>query len=279
MVSTQQSIDAALGGALPLERVVETDKIYNENCLLTMARMPDSLVHLVITSPPYDDMRQYSGNSFTEFESVANELFRIVADGGVVVWIVGDQTTRGDESGTSFRQALYFKEVGFKLFDTMIYQKPPRGAVGNNKGYWQAFEYMFVFSKGDPKTINLLYDRENKDEREGDRSRKRQYDGTLKPIKRAGFGKFGRRTNIWQYLIGRGHSASDDVAYNHPAIFPEKLARDHILSWSDEGDIIYDPFMGSGTTAKMARDTGRAYIGSEISTEYCEIAEKRLNEV
>ncbi|MEK7104992.1 MAG: site-specific DNA-methyltransferase [Patescibacteria group bacterium] len=255
---------------------VKLNKIYNENCLDTMAKMQDNFIDMTITSPPYDDMRSYTGNTFNEFESIAKELYRVTKNGGVVVWVVGDQTIKGNETGTSFKHALYFKEVGFNLFDTMIYLKPPRGAVGSNKTYWQTFEYMFVFSKGQPKTINLLRDRENKDERDGDTSTKRLRDGSLLKQKRGGYSKYGRRTNVWEYLIGKGHSASDKIAYEHPAIFPEKLAQDHILSWSKKNDIVYDPFMGSGTTAKMAILNERKYVGSELSRKYCEIAEKRI---
>jgi len=255
---------------------LKLNHIYNENCLETMAKMPDNFVDMTVTSPPYDEMRSYSGNTFNEFEAIAKELYRVTKKGGVVVWVVGDQTSKGNETGTSFKQALYFKEVGFNLFDTMIYLKPPRGAVGSNKTYWQTFEYMFVLSKGAPKTINLIKDRENKDEREGDNSTKRLYDGTLLKQKRGGYSKFGRRTNVWEYLIGKGHSSSDKVAYEHPAIFPEKLANDHIVSWSKKGEIIYDPFMGSGTTAKMAILNGRKFIGSELSRKYCDIAQKRI---
>lgn len=258
---------------------LKLNKIYCENCLDTMAKMPAGFVHMTITSPPYDDMRQYSGNTFDEFEAIAKELYRVTKNGGVVVWVVGDQTAKGNETGTSFRHALYFKEVGFNLFDTMIYLKPPRGAVGSNKTYWQSFEYMFVLSKGMPSTINLITDRENKDERDGDNSTKRLRDGSLLKQKRGGYSKYGRRTNVWEYLIGKGHSASDKVAYEHPAIFPEKLAQDHIITWSKKGNIVYDPFMGSGTTAKMAILNKRKYIGSELSKKYCNIAEKRLKNI
>lgn len=196
------------------------NRVYNECCLKTMGHFADGCIDLVLTSPPYDDMREYSGNDFNQFELIASELYRVVAEGGVVVWVIGDQTRKGDESGTSFRHALYFKEIGFNLFDTMIYQKPPRGACGNNKTYWQTFEYMFVLSKGQPKTINLIKDRENKDAREGDTGTKRLVDGTLKKVKRAGYEKLGRRTNVWEYHIGKGHSTKDNVAFEHPAIFP-----------------------------------------------------------
>src|SRR3989344_5047086 len=255
---------------------IKLNNIYNENCLDTMAKMPDNFIDMTVTSPPYDDMRKYGGNKFSEFELIVRELYRVTKNGGIVVWVIGDQTIKGNETGTSFKHALYFKQIGFNLFDTMIYLKPPRGAVGNNKTYWQTFEYMFVFSKGTPKTINLIKDRENKDERKGDTGTKRMYDGTLLKLNRAGYAKYGRRTNVWEYLIGKGHSASDKIAYEHPAIFPEKLAQDHILSWSKKGDIVFDPFMGSGTTAKMAILNNRKYIGSELSREYCEIAKKRI---
>ena len=161
----------------------------------------------------------------------------------------------------------------------MIYQKKPRGAVGNNKTYWQTFEYMFVLSKGLPKTINLIKDRPNKESREGDRGTKRLKNGRLLKVKRKGYGNLGRRTNIWEYNIGRGHSSTDIFAYNHPAIFPEKLVQDHILSWSNEKDLVYDPFLGSGTTAKVAKALNRSFLGSEINKEYCKIATKRLNTI
>ena len=254
--------------------------VYNECCLKTMASLPDNCIDLVLTSPPYDEMREYSGNDFNQFEKIAHELYRVMQEGGVVVWVIGDQTKQGNESGTSFRHALYFRDkAGFNLFDTMIYNKPPRGAVGNNKTYWQSFEYMFVLSKGLPKTINLIKDRENKDERAGDSSRKRQVDGTRLPVKRAGYEKMGRRTNVWEYNIGKGHSTKDVVAFEHPAIFPEKLAADHIASWSNKGDVVYDPFMGSGTTAKMAMESKRNWIGSEISSDYCRVIKERLKNV
>jgi len=249
--------------------------IYNEDCLLTMKKMPDDFIDLVITSPPYDNIRFYHGYTF-QFEKIATEIYRILKQKGVLVWVVGDATIKGNETGTSFRQALFFKEVGFNLYDTMIYAKVPRGAVGNNRTYWQAFDYMFVFSKGQPKTINLIKDRKNKESREGDNGTKRLADGTRLKVSRKGYSEYGRRTNIWEYPVGKGHSTKDEIAFQHPAIFPEALAKDHILSWSNEGDLVYDPFLGSGTTAKMAILTGRNYIGSEISEEYYQISIKRI---
>jgi len=240
-----------------------------------MNRIPDHFIDLTVTSPPYDNLRKYKGYSF-HFEEIARELLRITKPSGVLVWISGDKTSNGNESGTSFKQALYFKEIGFHLFDTMIYAKKPRGAVGNNKSYWQSVDYMFVLSKGFPKTINLIKDRQSKESREGDHGTKRLADGCRLKVSRKGYSEYGRRTNIWEYHVGKGHSTKDEIAFEHPAIFPEKLAEDHILSWSNKGDVVYDPFMGSGTTAKMALLTGRNYLGSEISREYYEISLKRL---
>lgn len=252
--------------------------LFNESNLDTMKCMPDNFIDLTVTSPPYDNLRDYNGYSF-DFESVAKELYRVTKQGGVVVWVVGDATVKGSETGTSFRQALYFKEIGFDLFDTMIYAKPPRGAVGNNKTYWQTFEYMFVLSKGKPKTINLIIDRKNKESREGDNGTKRIENGELLKVKRGGYSEYGRRTNIWEYGIGKGQSTKDNIAFKHPAIFPEQLANDHIISWSNEGDIVYDPFAGSGTSGKMAILNKRKCIMSEISSEYCEIIKKRLEPI
>lgn len=172
-----------------------------------MRGLSDGCIDLTVTSPPYDNLRDYNGKisqwNFDKFKEIAKELYRITKDGGVVVWVVGDATVDGSETGTSFKQALYFKEIGFNIYDTMIYEKPLRGAVGNNKGYWQTFEYMFVFCKGTPKTINLIKGRENKECRDGDTSTKRMQDGSLEKIIRKGYEKYGRRTNIWRYSVGK----------------------------------------------------------------------------
>ncbi len=257
--------------------MININKIYNEDCIKTMESMQNEFIDMTITSPPYDDMRSYKGNNLFKFKKVCESLYRVTKDGGVVVWVIGDQTKNWNESGTSFKHALYFKKVGFNLFDTMIYLKKPRGACGNNQSYWQTFEYMFVFSKGRPKTINLIYDRENKDSRKGDRGTKRLHNGDLFNHSRGGYAKFGRRTNVWEYNVGRGHSTKDEIAFKHPAIYPEKLVKDHLISWSKEGDLVYDPFMGSGTTAKMCKTNNRNYIGSEINPDYVRYSVKRLS--
>lgn len=255
----------------------EVNKIYNENCLETMAKMPDNFIDLTITSPPYDDLRIYNGYSF-EFEKIAKELYRITKNGGVIVWIVGDSTIKGSESLTSFKQALFFKEIGFNIHDTMIYRKlnpPPNSGTR----YQQMFEYMFVLSKGKPSTTNiLLRNRSNKC------NDKRDY--RKKKFSRNKEGIFNENDyfvkekvpdyNVWDFYVGGGNSTKDKIAFNHPAIFPEELVDRHIKSWSNEGNLIYDPFIGSGTTAKMSILNNRNWIGSEISKEYCDIAKERI---
>lgn len=263
---------------------MKINHIYNEDCLETMKRMPDKYIDLVVTSPPYDNLRTYKNaidKNWNEsvWKPIIKELSRVIKDGGVIVWVVGDATIKGSETGTSFKQALYFKECGLNLTDTMIYQKGSNGAVGNNKIYWQSFEYMFVFSKGFPEKINLIKDRKNKRVEKKNKGTKRIKDGELIPITKGSYGEFGRRTNIWSYLTGRGHSTLDVYAFEHPATFPEKLAQDHIISWSNEGDLVYDPFLGSGTTAKMSKINKRKYIGSEINEDYVKIALKRIESV
>lgn len=253
---------------------METNLIYSENCLETMKRMEDGSVDMVLTSPPYDNIRNYNGYSF-DFESIAKELYRIVKPGGVVIWVVGDAMEGGSETLTSFKQALYFKEIGFNVNDTMIYYKNnPMPTAGPR--YHQHFEYMFCFSKGLPTTFNPI---KEPTKYQGIANMKnRGKDGSLEYTKkkRTTEKKIG---NVFMYSVGGGISTKDKVAFQHPAIFPEKLAEDQIVTWSNEGDIIYDPFMGSGTTAKIAKILGRQYVGSEISEEYCEICKKRLADI
>lgn len=253
---------------------MELNKIYNEDCLETMKRMPDNFVDMTLTSPPYDNLRDYKGYSF-DFESIAKELFRITKDGGLVVWVVGDATIKGNETGTSFKQALYFKEIGFNLHDTMIYKKNSYAKPDRTR-YWNMFEYMFVFSKGKPKTMNLISDRKNKSYgRNSGKITKREVNGLLTERKAMTVAEFGKRENIWDF--DSSNPTKDKIAHKHPAIFPDKLAEDHILSWSNEGDTVLDPMAGSGTTLKMAKKLGRNFIGIEISPEYIEIINHRLS--
>ena len=221
----------------------EINKIYCENCLDTMARMPDNFVDLVVTSPPYDNLRDYKGYDF-DFENIAKSLFRVIKKGGIVVWVVGDQTINGSETGTSFKQALYFKEIGFNLHDTMIYDKGKVIFPDTNR-YHNCFEYMFIFSKGKPKTVNLIKDRKNKWSQSWGKRTCRQKDGVRKQKEVIKLEEIGVRYNIWTIQNGYMHTTLDKYAFEHPAMFPEKLAEDHIISWSNPGDIVMDIFSGS----------------------------------
>lgn len=255
-------------------------KLLQGDCLELMKNISDGSVDLTVTSPPYDNLRTYNNNigqwNFEKFKSIAEELFRVTADGGVVVWIVADATINGSETGTSFKQALYFKECGFNLHDTMIWEKPTFTATGSLAvRYAPVFEYMFVFSKGKPKTFNPIKDKRNI--RAGDKKHGtiRQRDGSTK--KQSSIGKeiaeFGQRHNVWKISTEQSNKNR-----KHPAQFPEQLVKDHIVSWSDEGDIIFDPFMGSGTTGVACVNTGRRFIGMELEQKYFDIATKRISE-
>lgn len=252
--------------------------IYNEDCLKTMARMPDNYIDLVITSPPYGTLRTYDGAAEFNFEAVARSLYRVLVVGGVVVWVVADQSKDWDESGESFRQALHFKEVGFKLFDTMIYHKMG-SPVPETRKYVSSFEYMFVFSKDQkPKTINLLKKHNNLAgmvSTEGQRLPNGKMNTDMRKRKRVVINEYGIRQNVWSYTVGYNHTTKDKYAYKHPAMYPEALVYDHLVSWSVEGDLVYDPFLGSGTTGKMAVLYGRRFIGSEKNSEYFEEVAKR----
>ena len=244
-----------------------------------MRRMEDCFIDLTITSPPYDNLREYKGYEF-EFEKIANELFRITKSGGVVIWVVGDATIKGSETGTSFRQVLYFIEVGFCLHDTMIYQKTGVPFPPKNR-YNQVFEYMFVLSKGVPTIFNpIMVKNKTFGTANGSVRRNRTMrtkEGELKRVKsNTSVNEYGLKDNIWKFTSGNCKSTKDKIAFEHPATFPEQLVKEHIYSWSKEGDLIYDCFMGSGTTAKMAHLQKRNWIGSEISKEYTELANKRI---
>jgi site-specific DNA-methyltransferase (adenine-specific) len=243
-------------------------------CAAVMATFPAESIDLTVTSPPYDNLRRYNGYSFP-FEDIAKQLFRVTKQGGVVVWVVGDATVDGSETGTSFKQALYFKEIGFNLHDTMIYEKNGASYPSGVKSvrYSNVFEFMFVLAKGNSCVHNLIKDKPNRwagTSTFGERTN-RQPDGTLRSSGRRTVGDFGYRDNIWRVNTGKGFGG-DSISMQHPASFPEYLARDHILSWSNPGDVILDPMCGSGTTLKMALLNNRKAIGIDISDEYCALS-------
>jgi len=259
---------------------MEVNKVYQGDSSEMMKKLPDNFIDLTVTSPPYDNLRDYNGFKF-DFETIAKELFRITKEGGVVVWVVGDSVVNGSETTTSFKQAILFTEVGFNLHDTMIYEKSGFPFPMSNR-YYQAFEYMFVFSKGKPKTVNLIEDRKNNyaGQKVARNHALRMKDGSViqnsanKLDKNRKVKPYGVRLNIWR--ITNSSSKGDKIALQHPATFPEQLAKDHIISWSNKGDLVFDPFAGSGTTLKMAMLNNRNYLGFEISAEYCNLINKRI---
>jgi DNA modification methylase len=247
--------------------MMELNKIYcGDNCDL-LGQLPRDCVDLVVTSPPYDDLRTYGGHTW-DFYGVAWQLKRVLKPGGVIVWVVADKTTDGDESGSSMRQALHFKSLGLKLWDTMIWNKYLPGDYG--KRYVFAWEYMFILCKDSPKTWNPIT-RPNIYTSGGTSEVKRGMGGKGKmPVRHAE----GIEENVWRIQVGGGKTCTDGT--KHPAMFPEELARKHILSWSNPRDIVLDPFMGGGTTAKIAKSLERNFLGFEINPEYCKIAERRI---
>lgn len=235
--------------------------------------MDANSVDVVITSPPYDNLRNYNGYHF-DVEPIASSLYRIIKKGGVIVWVIGDKIHNGNKSLTSFKQALLFQSIGFKVHDVMIYQKKNTPFMRTN-AYTNCFEYMFIFSKGKPKTFNPI---KEPTARHGFEMlvHNKGADGINKKIL-GELKKEKTRTNIWKYAVGLGGSTKDKIAFQHPAIFPEQLVSDHIKSWSNEGDLIFDPMCGSGTTCKMAKLLNRNYIACDISEEYVKIAQERIN--
>ena len=247
--------------------MLELDKIHcGDNCDL-LGKLPRECIDLVVTSPPYDDLRTYGGHSW-DFFGVAWQLKRVLKPGGVIVWVVADATKDGSETGSSMEQALHFKRLGLNLHDTMIWAKDGGGAIGSQLCYTQNTEFVFVFSEGLPKAVNLLRDKPNLSAGK-DKSGigRRDANGEHKIERRTVSADFSRRNNWWVVPPESGE---------HPAVFPFSLARDHIATWSNPGDLVLDPFSGSGTTAKAAKELGRRFLGLEINPEYCAIAERRI---
>lgn len=253
------------------------NELHCGDCVELMGQMAPASVDLVVTSPPYDDLRSYRANCGAfDCAAVATALWNVMKPGGVVVWVTGDKTVKGSESLSSFRHAMTFCEIGFRLHDTMIYQKQNPIPMNHNR-YEQSFEYMFVFSKGKPTTFNPIrvpvisprlvqQDVHHvKNYKRGNKKRGHRVDKI--------------RSNVWPYNIGKGCSTKDAEAFDHPAIFPDQLAADHIITWTVPGDLVLDPMCGSGTTPKMAAQLSRNYLGFDLSADYIDIARRRLARV
>jgi site-specific DNA-methyltransferase (adenine-specific) len=251
--------------------MLELNKIYCMDNIQGIAKLGPNMVDLTVTSPPYDNLRKYEGFSF-DFEHLAKGLYWVTKPGGVVVWVVGDSTIKGSETGTSFKQALYFKDAGFNLHDTMIYAKENPIPLTHNR-YEQQFEYMFVFSKGKPKTFIPLKQPCKTAGSVNNHKSEKHYEDAHSMRKREGDVEVQAEKylyNIWFLPSGTG----DKTKHNAP--FPEELVRRHVVTWTNPGDLILDPFMGSGTTGKVALLNNRKYVGFDLSKEYCDEAEQRI---
>ena len=243
------------------------------DCLKVLPTLQDESIDLVVTSPPYQDLREYGGNSFSFSRALPQELFRILKKGGTIVWVEGDKIMNGGETLSPFKVAFCFKDVGFKVHDTMIYVKDSFPCPEQTR-YLQQYEFMFIFVKNGIKHFNPLMVK-TKGYKPSKTSTKRYPNGHTAPLKYEQGKEERKRGNVWYYKVGYMKSTNYKDAFQHPAIFPEELASDHIYSWSNEGDVILDPFLGSGTTMKVCQDLGRSCIGVEINPEYCEIVKKR----
>ena len=268
--------------------MIDTNVLYNEDCLDTMARMDGDTIDLVVTSPPYDDLRDYNEYTF-DIDRMIPELYRILKQGATVVWVIRDRRINFGLTGTSCRHVVKFQDAGFNYFDNIVWVKPNAGNPGDPNAYWQVHENMFVFTKGRIKTTNMIEDKKNVTAGSYMKQITYRYEDGVKrskPIERY-VRDYGKRTNVWYIAPNRCGQARDDPDYggkhdeikdDHPAIFPDKLAIDHITSWSNAGDVVYDPFMGSGTVARACEILGRRWIGSEISEKYCRIIRHRLSQ-
>ena len=247
-------------------------QLYQGDCLEVMNQIPDNSVDCIITSPPYDNLRDYNNScvwNFEIFKKIAKELTRVLKKGGVIVWIVNDSTIKGSESGSSFKQALFFKEQGLNLHDTMIWFKPNCFNFGSNNCYKQSFEYMFVFSKEKPKNLHLIEDVPTKLGGKKLKGVRKHADGTRDIVPDFVCKEHKKRYNVWSINV-------ESKNYGHPAVFPLSLVKDHIISWTNENDIVLDPFMGSGTTGVACKHLNRNFIGIELDPNYFEIAKNRI---
>lgn len=248
-----------------------------------LSGFPAECVDLVVTSPPYDDLRTYGGHSWN-FETLAAQLVRVLKPGGVIVWVVGDKTEDGCEKLTPMRQAIQFRDViGLNVWDTMIWQKTSMPGDGKYR-YHNVWEYMLVLSKGTPKTINIIRDQKQSaagqvDKKQTERRRHNGEGGHMRERKPWVRPEMRCRDNVWRIHVGSGQATKEQGGdLSHPAYFPERLAKDHIVSWSSPGDVVLDPFVGSGTTCKAAKELNRQWCGIEINPEYCAIADKRMTQ-
>ena len=255
----------------------ERISIYHGDCVDVLSTLPKA--DLILTSPPYGTLRDYGGHGF-DWRRVVSAIVPALKPGGVIVWVVADQTIDGSESGESFRQALYFMDYGLRLHDTMIYERTGMTNPTPNR-YHNMYSFMFIFSEGAPRTFNAIIDHPaTSPGRTRSHAGFRTRSGLL-PSRPGHYTQAAmtKRSNIWRIYAGSNHSAPDFLAaHQHPAIFPLALARDHISTWTNPGDLVIDPMCGSGTTLRAAKDLDRRAIGIDIHEPYCALAGQRMDE-
>ena len=248
--------------------------LYLGDCLEILPTLGN--VDAVVTSPPYDNLRKYGGHAPVDTFAAITEISNCLSRGGVCMWNVKDETRDGSETGTSFRQALHAMDSGLNLHDTMIYVR--RGVTFPDANrYLPAFEYMFIFSNGSPRHFNGIKDRRNRYAGTVIHGTDRQSDGSLAARKCSSseVPEYGLRYNWWEL---HNAQAGNGEFGGHPAPMPYPMAHGHIQTWTDNGETILDPFMGSGTTGVACAKLGRKFIGIEIEPKYFDIACKRIEE-
>ena len=252
------------------------NKIFLGDAESLLSQFPDNIIDLTVTSPPYSNLRHYNHTLTSDtwnqdkFERIAKELYRVTKDGGVVVWIVNDKTESGSKSLVSFRQAIAFQEIGFNINDVMIWEKENPCPQVKQPRYQDVFEYMFILSKGKPKTFNPIMVPCKCAGQEYHSTTKNMGGENGRTYKEFNINKEKVKGNVWECAIAQNKTG-------HPAVYPQKLVEEHIKSWCNEGDLVLDPFMGSGTTALAAKKLNRNYVGIEINKDYYILINERLN--
>jgi site-specific DNA-methyltransferase (adenine-specific) len=258
---------------------VELNKVYQQDCIVGMRKIPDGAIDLVVTSPPYDNLRDYNGYS-VDLNETGKNIYRILKDGGVAVMVIQDQTKNFGKSLTSFRTIVdWCDNVGFKLFECVIYRKNgTEGAWWKNR-FRVDHEYMPIFLKGEkPQYFNKdslkVKSKHGGKIMTGFANRKTNGE-TGKSITKA-INEMKCRGTVWDYLMA---GDKDPVKRKHPAPFPDKIPFDFINCFCPPNGIVLDPFVGSGSTVVGAKKLNRSFIGFDISEEYCNLTRKRLDSV
>lgn len=252
------------------------DKVHCMECVEGMEMLPDDCVDLVVTSPPYDAVRKYNGFAF-DLHQTGAQIHRVLKDGGIAAMVIQDQTKDFGKSLTSFRTIIdWCDSFGFKLFECVIYRKN-----GSEGAWWKHrfrvdHEYIPLFLKGDRPAY---FDKQplRVPSKHGGKvmsgSGNRRTDGATNGTVRREINATKCRGTIWNYLMA---GDKNPLKRKHPAVFPDAIPSDLIQCFCPPGGIVLDPFIGSGSTAVQALKHERHFIGFDISQEYCDLCNQRL---